>query len=387
MAGYFTTSSTFVALNPARFADTRSKGTAVAGPSFSTTRNSTKVGPIGTHVGNGEQIDIIVSGRGGVPLTDTGAVILNVTVAQSSSAGYVTVFPLDSEPPTASSVNFEKGRSVPNLVVAKLGRGGGVSIATSAHGAHVIVDVLGYFPGVSTAGSSMTWTSIGRDVMKMPLTYDRCWPIQYRINPAGAPSGWIDDVFTAVTKIQDATGLVFSYQGTTNEPPSQNRDPFNEELAQVLIAFTTPAVIPGLGGSVVGLGGSTSFLGVDAVSYLPEQFFTGQVYFDRLEAIPSGFGGSSFGTVALHELAHVVGLGHVTNEQEIMNSFVIERAGYFGSGDLQGLGVLYKTQSCPGSPATFLSALRVAGSEPRAGKALATNIDPSDIKVTHRTFD
>lgn len=356
VVGYFGSGSSFVAMTPERFADTRSGRTTVGGPSYLPNRSSNGVGPIGANVGNGNRIDVLVSDRGSVPATDIGAVVLNVTVTQPSSSGYVTVFPMDSQQPMASSLNFVRNQTVANLVVAKIGRGGGVSLFSSAPSSQIVVDVLGYFPGVSTAGSGTTWTALLPDWLDMPVTYNRCKPIRYQINPTGAPTGWIADVLTALGKLADATGLNFQRLADTSEAPSPSRSDTDAagNVRPLLIAFTTAAVIPGLSGNVVGRGGSHSEIRVGQVVFTPEQFVTGTAYFDREETLVAGFSGDSFGQVALHELGHVVGLGHVNNDDEIMNGFVISRSGYYGPGDLDGLGVLYRTQSCPGSPATYL---------------------------------
>ncbi|MGB6059367.1 MAG: matrixin family metalloprotease, partial [Microthrixaceae bacterium] len=298
-----------------------------------------------------------------------------------------------SSRPTASTVNFDAGKTVPNMVIAKVGRGGGVSVLASTRGAHVVVDVLGYLPGVSTAGTPTTWTSIMRDFVDMPINYDRCYPIGYQINPSGAPSGWAADIKTAFGMISAATGLVFVDLGTTTEAPTPGRTSFdaNDNLKPILVAFTTESVIPDLAGSVVGVAGSNAFGGFDSTGtfYLPPQFITGDAYFDRDAAIPSGFGAGQFGVLALHELGHVVGLGHVDNLDEIMNPFLISRAAYYGTGDLDGLGILYKTQSCPQSPATYLPAIWVTDAGVGASmltKLAGSGVDVADLNVDRRVI-
>lgn len=360
LTGYFTDGSDFVPLDPVRVTDTRATGSAVAGPSYAPSRTSSRVGPIGSGVANGSQLDVLVSGRGGMPLADVGAVVLNVTVTDASVPGYATVFPLDTVPPYASSLNHGARAPTPNLVVAKVGRGGGISVTTSTTRTHVVVDVLGYFPGHSTEDVAGVWSAIGRDVVDMPLTYDRCYSIPYRINTANAQAGWVSDVHTAAGLIEAATGIDFVYLGTSNEVPSASR----LQADHVLVAFTTSATVPQLGGGVIGYGGSVYDGLANAVRVVPEQFFHGFAYFDAATPMTSGFGtGLAFGQVALHELGHVVGLGHVANTDEIMNDVAINRSGTFGTGDLLGLGLLYRTQACPGSPATFDS-LRAAPGKP-----------------------
>ncbi len=371
VAGYFTAGSDFLPLTPARVADTRPTGTAVSGPWYAASRRSVGTGPIGGSSPNGAQLDVLVSGRGSVPMTDTGAVVLNVTVTSPSAAGYLTVFPLDTRAPSTSSVNFRAGQTVANLVVMPLGRGGGISIRSSVPRAHIVVDVLGALPGWSTADEPGVWSSIVRDVIDMPLSYDRCFAIPYKINHGNVANPtrdqWIADVHEAAGVIEAATGIDFVYQGPSTEVPSTNR--FDAD--HVLVAFTTPAVVDDLGSGVLGIGGSVFGALVNSVRLVPEQFWHGFAYMDATAGMAPGFDdGLSFGQVALHELAHVVGLGHIDNVDEIMNFSVIARSGHFGPGDLHGLALLYRTQSCPGSPATFGAVRASAGKQVPAGADL-----------------
>lgn len=102
-------------------------------------------------VGAGGTVDVPVTGANGVPL-DAAAVFLNVTVTEPGTAGYLTVYPTGEARPLASNLNFTRGQTTPNLVVAKVGADGMVSIFSSAlANAHVVVDIQGYITaGVAT---------------------------------------------------------------------------------------------------------------------------------------------------------------------------------------------------------------------------------------------
>ena len=124
-----TAPGSFAALSPSRLLDTRD-GTGVVA---------------GAVAGNGV-VDLQVTGRGGVPSTGVGAVILNVTAVTPSGAGFLSVYPTGGAVPTASNINFVPGQVVPNLVVAKVGAGGKVSIRNGSPGkTHILADVAGYF--------------------------------------------------------------------------------------------------------------------------------------------------------------------------------------------------------------------------------------------------
>ena len=144
VVGYFQNepASRFTSLSPARVLDTRSGVGAAAGP-----------------VGQGGAVDLLVAGQGGVN-ADADTVVLNVTVTEPTGEGFVTVWPTGATMPTASNLNFVSGQTVPNLVVAKLGAGGRVSLFNSAGNTHLIADVLGCFR--AAGGSRLTSLSPAR---------------------------------------------------------------------------------------------------------------------------------------------------------------------------------------------------------------------------------
>ena len=126
------TAGRYVALSPARAVDTRSALGAPLGP-----------------VAAGAQIDVAVPG---LP-AGASAVAVNITAVQASAAGYVTVWPAGVPRPLASNVNLRGGDTVPNLAVVPVSADNRISIFTSS-AAHIVVDVQGYFTGVSAASSS-----------------------------------------------------------------------------------------------------------------------------------------------------------------------------------------------------------------------------------------
>ena len=96
-------------------------------------------------VGPGATLELQVTGRGGVPASGVSAVVMNVTVTQPTAASYLTAFPTGEVLPLAANLNFVAGQTVPNLVVAKVGAGGKVSLYNAAGGVHVIADVAGWY--------------------------------------------------------------------------------------------------------------------------------------------------------------------------------------------------------------------------------------------------
>src|SRR6185437_1198755 len=70
----------------------------------------------------------------------------NVTATDTTQAGFVTVWPTGATRPTASTLNFVAGQTIPNLAVMQLGSGGDISLFNSQGNTDLIVDVTGWLP-------------------------------------------------------------------------------------------------------------------------------------------------------------------------------------------------------------------------------------------------
>jgi hypothetical protein len=82
----------------------------------------------------------------GVP-SDAIAALMNVTVANPSGGGFLTIFPEGVARPPSSNLNFVRGQTVPNAVISSVGAGTGrVNIYNGGSPATpVLVDIAGYF--------------------------------------------------------------------------------------------------------------------------------------------------------------------------------------------------------------------------------------------------
>ena len=127
----------FVSLVPGRVLDTRGGMTTADG----------EFNGIGIRAA-GSETALRVAGRAGVA-NDAKAVVLNVAVTESTSPGFVTVWPCGSTRPNASSLNYDAGQTISNAVTAQIGTNGDICIFTFSR-THVVVDVTGAYP--STAG-------------------------------------------------------------------------------------------------------------------------------------------------------------------------------------------------------------------------------------------
>jgi hypothetical protein len=131
VAGYFvdgdvTEAGGFSAVAPSRILDTRISGGKLAA---------------------GEARALQVAGAGDVPSSNVSAVVLNVTVTNTTGIGYLTVFPSGTDRPLASNLNWSPGGEVANMVTVALGSDGKVSLFNSAGVTDVVVDVAGYYLG------------------------------------------------------------------------------------------------------------------------------------------------------------------------------------------------------------------------------------------------
>jgi hypothetical protein len=124
---------TYYPLSPARLMDTR-----------------TGLGAPKAKIGAQSKVDLQVAGRGGVPGSGVGSVVLNVTVTGPTSGGFLTVYPAGEARPNASSINFSAGWLGSNNVTVKLGAGGKVSIYNHLGTTDVVVDVVGFYAGDNT---------------------------------------------------------------------------------------------------------------------------------------------------------------------------------------------------------------------------------------------
>ena len=130
----------FTSLDPARLLDTRSGATTIDG-----------VFAGGGAPGQSSSVDLTVVGRGGVPASGVGAVVLNVTATEPTGSGFITAYPTGTQRPNASNLNFVAGQTTPNLVITKVGADGKVTLFNSAGSTHLIADVVGWFPREAVA--------------------------------------------------------------------------------------------------------------------------------------------------------------------------------------------------------------------------------------------
>ena len=80
--------------------------------------------------------------------------MLNATVTEPSSAGYLTVWPSGVVRPDISNLNFQPNQTIANLVTVRVGDDGRVSVFNPYGTTHVVFDVVGYYSSLDGPSGS-----------------------------------------------------------------------------------------------------------------------------------------------------------------------------------------------------------------------------------------
>ncbi|WP_037847598.1 MULTISPECIES: PKD domain-containing protein [unclassified Streptomyces] len=132
---FSTAGSFFVPHAPTRLLDTRA-GTGAA---------KAKVGAY-------TPVRLKIAGSAKVP-AGVAAVVLNVTVTNTTAAGHVSVYPSGRERPESSNLNYDAGQTVPNQVIVPVGKDGYIELYNGGWKAvDLIADVTGYFDRAAADG-------------------------------------------------------------------------------------------------------------------------------------------------------------------------------------------------------------------------------------------
>ncbi|MEW1858817.1 hypothetical protein AB0399_00255 [Streptomyces sp. NPDC088194] len=116
------------------------------------TRNGT--GAPKAQVGAGKTVRLTVAGAHGVPASGVTAVTMNVTAVQPTTTGHITVYPDGQQLPSVSSVSYQAGHTIANLVTVPV-HNGVVDLENSAGTVDLLADVTGYYTDGGN-GSALT---------------------------------------------------------------------------------------------------------------------------------------------------------------------------------------------------------------------------------------
>jgi hypothetical protein len=181
--------------------------------------------------------------------------------------------------------------------------------------------------------------------------------ITYKVNLASVPVSLrttiLNETKGSVARISKATGIAFSYKGTTAEVPRVGS--MSRQTAEVVIAFTSPDKTNySLSGTVLGEGGFYYAWASRTVSGRTTYYVAAQRGFvvidtpQMLKQTMGGFGAGARRTnLLLHELGHAMGLGHVTDlRQQMYPTLRSASPNGLAAGDLAGLARVGRGAGC-----------------------------------------
>ena len=202
-----------------------------------------------------------------------------------------------------------------------------------------------------------------------PVRFNPCEPIHWVTNDALAPPTGDADVQEAFRRLSAATGLQFVYDGTTDETGRRTAyvpSRYPGRWAPILVNWTH---FPGQGDDPTiqsvgaGNGIAQGDVLVSGVLALNVDAVTNK---DTRTPVQGGFGpeigsgtgaigpqGVTWGRIILHELAHVVGLGHTRDKGAIMypeSADQTSRPAEYRPPDLEGLRYLGREEGCLTTP-------------------------------------
>lgn len=207
----------------------------------------------------------------------------------------------------------------------------------------------------STAAAGPGYSFMRTNPSGSPTRWNPCTPIHVRANLTEAPPNAPADLGEALQLVADATGLTFVDDGSTSVIPSTHYGAdATGRPKPVVIAWATASETDGLqrtpvdafGPHELGRGGASAR--VDALTG-HGVYVSGSVVIDADASarLQPGFGPGGIGVLLLHELGHLVGLGHVNDPTQIMNPVLQPtKSGEWGTGDLAGLARLGMTSGC-----------------------------------------
>ena len=219
-----------VSLTPSRLLDTRS-GT----------------GPLR----NGQTVTLPVAGVAGIA-SKPSAVLVNITVTDATSDGFVTAYASGGAMPATSNGNFQIGKVSATLALVPVGADGAIALSVRLAGTvQLVVDVQSYIPGgaVTEAGAVV------------PVTPTRLWDTRDPGNAAVGAGKTLDVKVTDVAGVPaDATAVFVNV--TVTEPQASGYltvFPSGEAIpATSNLNFVKGLTVPNLALVKVGSGGSIS---------------------------------------------------------------------------------------------------------------------------------
>jgi hypothetical protein len=171
-----------------------------------------------------------IGGNHGIP-TDVTAVVLNVTVTNTSANGYITSYGDGEGIPSTSNLDYAAHTTIPNQVIVPTGPDGAVGLYNGGSGpVDLIADIAGYFTRTASSGYTpltpdrLIDTRYGTGTTKQQLAGGSSLTAQIAGNDGGLlPTSGVTAVALNVTVTgSKAAGYLSVYPDGTNTPLASN---------------------------------------------------------------------------------------------------------------------------------------------------------------------
>lgn len=191
-------------------------------------------------------MNLKVIGGAGVPAAGVSGVVLNVTVVNSTTGGYLTLFPAGVSRPGVSTINCPISTAITNGALVPVGANGQISIYNLAGTVDVIVDIEGWLGEVNgTAGGQVVvgnavrildsrTSNGGRNGVPLAANETMRLPV---LGTHGLPSTGVAAITANITLVPAQTGYVTVFPSGSSRPLAStvNATSANQAVANLVV--------------------------------------------------------------------------------------------------------------------------------------------------------